>query len=948
MKVRNIFALLLFTSLLFHCSAPERTSTSSNDLFEGFVNPPAEAKPFLRWWWNGNHINEQEIVRQLDVLQAAGIGGVEINPIAMPPGSADVGTRALTWLSKEWNELLVFAARETNRRGMIADLIVGSGWPFGGEFVQIDETIQRIIPHRILISGGTTIQENERSLYNKAIAVRSPRLLKEKVGTHEVHFVKLVPKGTKDFSEVIDLTDQYKKNKELVYRVPDGEYELVYALLEKSVREVMHGAPGAAGPVMNHYEKDITLAYLNRLKKISEDTGVPLGEIIRALFCDSIELSGANWTDNFEEIFYQEYQYRMEPYYSVVFYDPYQGYDDEKYDAEFMDKVRRVRHDYNRLLVKVFLENFTQVFHDFCNENGMLSRYQAYGTPFLMGMMEGNMIADIPESNNWIYSGDAMQDEHWKWNQGHGYMIWNLYASSGGHLTRRKIISNEAMTNTRGVFKTSLDEIKQHDDMNFVTGMNHAVLHGYNYSPVEAGFPGWIRYGSYFSEQNTWWPYFIKWADYNARLSYLFQESDPVKNIAIIGPQSDVWSDNGLYRVPFHMTPWYCYRLWEPISQAGNSCDYITESIVQQANVSQGRISYGPMSYQAIILTSIESMEPQTATALQEFVKGGGKLVIVDGAPRRSVSMNSAGEGDATVKRVFSELINNNPERVFSLNAPRSQNELLSWTKNMLSKMNIDADVKIDNPDISMYQIRKKAGDLDIYFFTNTNRLKPMSFNASFPTGNKIPWVWNPETGTRSVYPYGNQRDQFNIQLQPLQSLLLVFDPKMSGKQDETIMIKPGDEVVRISGPWKVSFKHMNGRQFERDFKELVDFGTSNDNELNTFAGTVTYSTTFRSDGSGEWLELGKVNKGVTEVFVNGKKAGINWYGRPLFRVEGLLVNGDNKLEIKYTTVLSNYAMSLKDNPTAQIWTEGFELIPMGLEGDVKILNNVKLEVRGS
>jgi hypothetical protein len=247
-----------------------------------------------------------------------------------------------------------------------------------------------------------------------------------------------------------------------------------------------------------------------------------------------------------------------------------------------------------------------------------------------------------------------------------------------------------------------------------------------------------------------------------------------------------------------------------------------------------------------------------------------------------------------------------------------------------------------------MYQIRKKAGDLDIYFFTNTNRLKPMSFNASFPTGNKIPWVWNPETGTRSVYPYGNQMDQFNIQLQPLQSLLLVFDPKMRGKQDETIMINPGDEVVRISAPWKVSYKHMNGRQFERDFKELVDFGTSNDNELNTFAGTVTYSTTFRSDGSGEWLELGKVNKGVTEVFVNGKKAGINWYGRPLFRVEGLLLNGDNKLEIKYTTVLSNYAMSLKDNPTAQIWTEGFELIPMGLEGDVIILNNVKLEVRGS
>jgi hypothetical protein len=64
------------------------------------------------------------------------------------------------------------------------------------------------------------------------------------------------------------------------------------------------------------------------------------------------------------------------------------------------------------------------------------------------------------------------------------------------------------MTNTRGVFKASLEEIKRHDDMNFITGINHSVLHGYNYSPAMAGFPGWVRFGSYFNEHNTWWPYF--------------------------------------------------------------------------------------------------------------------------------------------------------------------------------------------------------------------------------------------------------------------------------------------------------------------------------------------------------------------------------------------------------------------------------------------------------
>ncbi len=84
------------------------------------------------------------------------------------------------------------------------------------------------------------------------------------------------------------------------------------------------------------------------------------------------------------------------------------------------------------------------------------------------------------------------------------------------------------MTNTQGVFKASLEEIKQHDDMNFITGINHSILHGFNYSPPEAGFPGWIRYGAYFSEQNPWWPYLHKWVDYNARLSFVFQNSEPL------------------------------------------------------------------------------------------------------------------------------------------------------------------------------------------------------------------------------------------------------------------------------------------------------------------------------------------------------------------------------------------------------------------------------------
>ena len=60
----------------------ERQNLSMDKIYEGFRTPPPEARPFVRWWWNHNQVEEKEILRELDVLKAAGIGGVEINPIA--------------------------------------------------------------------------------------------------------------------------------------------------------------------------------------------------------------------------------------------------------------------------------------------------------------------------------------------------------------------------------------------------------------------------------------------------------------------------------------------------------------------------------------------------------------------------------------------------------------------------------------------------------------------------------------------------------------------------------------------------------------------------------------------------------------------------------------------------------------------------------------------------
>lgn len=938
--MNNKLLLTIVAIVIFNSVIANTISDDSNALFDGFVTPPAQARPFVRWWWNGDHISADEIKREINVIHAAGLGGVEINPVAMPIEAINIGTKPVAWISKEWNELVAFAAKETKKKGMIADLIVGSGWPFGGEFLKTDETIQRVITNSTTYSGGEQINENTNSLIQKALTAVTDKK-KIKALSNEILFVTLIPVNTNGKMHVVDLTNKLAGDVQLIYDIPEGKYRMVYGILQRGYRKVTLGAIGAAGYVMNHYSKEITLTYLNRLKKISEDTGIPLSELFRALFCDSIELAGANWTDGFAETFFQTYKYRIEPYFPFVFYDANQGYDSTIYKGKFQDDIKRVRYDYNSLLVKVFLSNFTRTFKKFCTENGVLCRYQAYGSPFLMGIMEGNMIPDIPESNNWIYlAGTDMNAQEWSWKQSVGYMIWNLYASSGGHLTGKKIVSCEAMTNTGGVFKTTLEDIKRHDDMNFITGITHTILHGFNYSPPEAGFPGWVRYGSYFSEQNTWWPYFPKWADYNARLSYVFQNSQAVKNIAILGPTGDLWTNTGLTRTPFHIEPWYCYRLWESLSQAGSSCDYISEKIIQEGEVGKGTFNFGPMSFQAIFLCSYQSMEPKTALALMKFVKEGGKLVAIDGIPTRSLSNMNANVGDSIVKMAFEEIEKKSPERFFRLHSPKFEADLLTWTENVLKQISINQDIVINVPDKNVFQIRNKQGERDIFFFVNSNLTKTAVLKAQFPVNGKTPWLWNPENGTRKVFPYTKSKNELTIELQGLESMLLVFEPARDGKSSKVASgIRIGNKIKTLDNPWQVKFVHTNDTSFERDFKKLFDFGTDKDEQLSTFAGVVTYTTTFNSGQTKGWLELGKVNKGISEVYLNGKQIGVNWYGRPLFCLDNALLKGENRLQIKYTTVLSNYCRSLNDNPTAMRWAKGYKDIPMGLEGDVTIFS---------
>ena len=68
----HLLALLLL-------SLPGARAQSSPDaLREAFANPPDNARIMMRWWWFGPAVTKPELQRELEQMKAAGIGGVEV------------------------------------------------------------------------------------------------------------------------------------------------------------------------------------------------------------------------------------------------------------------------------------------------------------------------------------------------------------------------------------------------------------------------------------------------------------------------------------------------------------------------------------------------------------------------------------------------------------------------------------------------------------------------------------------------------------------------------------------------------------------------------------------------------------------------------------------------------------------------------------------------------
>ena len=973
-QLKPLLLLIGFGLLLCQCQ-PKNEGLSTEQLYAEFQQPASEYRPFVRWWWNGDKVEADELVRELRLLKEVDIGGVEINPIAFPSYCDSLGKTSLQWLSPEWIDMLKVCFDEADSLDMTCDLLVGSGWPFGAEFLNENERAQIVVNYAETVTGPTTLTIVRDSLCEKAMPkVSSPY----KGNTKELMLLRLYPNPATSIDDGTTIWTALRQaqgpqlDSIFTIEVPEGEYTLAALVKINGFLEVINGAPGAAGPVLDHFNTEAVNRYLyNMSDKIEAQIG-PLKGNIRALFTDSMELEGANWTNDMAEEFEHRYGYDITDYLpfilfkigsmgSALNYNPVVPVTDD-----FQKEIQRARYDFEDFKAQLMQERFTNTYLAWCHHLGVKARAQAYGRGFYP--LENAMGYDIPEGESWTTNwlrhkpGEEMSETDYR--RGRAYTMVNKFVSSAAHLAGNRTVSCEEMTNTYTVFNMTLEQLKIGGDQSAMSGITHSVFHGFNYSPnLEVDFPGWLRYGAFYSERNNWWPCFHLYNEYKARLSYALQHGTYYADIAILNPENDMWSTIGMQNEPFPNTTRAPYKtlIWEAINKCGGGVDYVSENIINQSAIKKGNLCFNERKYNTLLLIDVENLHPETADQLLRFVETGGKILCIDTIPYQSLGLPQRHtENDSLVKTTMDKVMQHKDNFVF-VEPPKEG--FIPWYDSLMRQIspfkgargiNLPHYLDIESPDPYVMQNRYTTDDgSEMILLSNSHRYNAHKTRITFSkklTHKRQAQIWDMQTGERFALPLEND-NSYTFDLGPVESVLIVFEK--TNKNLKLPIWQPLHSIIGTMQPtdlsdgWDITLCHsLMHDTITTHFDTLFDLKESE--AYQHFCGTIVYRNTFHhcstdvAPNVSTILDLGLV-EGVSEVFVNGQSVGIQYYGRRLYDLIDALHEGQNDLEVRVTTTMGNYLKTFtrEDNPTTWIYVNhprrDQPLQPMGLLGPVKI-----------
>lgn len=892
---------------------------SSSASAQSWPEATREAKPGVRWWWLGSAVDKKNLQWSMREYAEHGIGAVEITPIYGVQGNQQTGERFtpgknIDYLSDRWMDMLQFTQSQGELQDIEIDMATGTGWPFGGPWVPLEESACKVL------------------FVDTTLIGKKVEHLELQVPERDRKYSKLQKVMAYTRTGAYDVTSAVKDG-QLTWKAPKGqlkkdELRVIAVYVRYGVMKVKRAAPGGEGLVIDHFDRQAVANYLKHIEEAFERTGTPYPH---TFFNDSYEVSEATWTPKFFEEFEKRRGYKLEEHLWKLldgikitkWSNKEQKEKREKDPSDLSHFVIAIGQkelvDYRETLSDLLLENFTEQWTAWAHKHGAITRNQAHGSP--ANLIDCYAAVDIPEIEGFGLSEfgiKGLRTDPGKTRKNDSDYSMFKYAPSAAHVCGKPYTSSETFTWLTEHFRTSLSQLKPDLDLMFCAGVNHMFFHGTCYSPQDDAWPGWKFYASIdMSPTNSIWrdaPYFMQYVE---RCQSFLQWGQPDNDFLVLLPVRDMWQqqqDKLMMQFSIHamgkLAPEFIKTILA-IDRAGYDCDYISERLLMGVTYKNGMLeTKAGTRYKGLIIPGSGKMPETVKTHIEQLKMQGAHIFYnIDAATLQTAAK---------------------PETM--------------------------------KTECGLKAIRRKNDKGYHYFIAN---LTPNDIETIEPlavTFKDAVW-FNPLNG--DITPAVFDNDGLHICLHSGESMILETfnEAHVANESNGAQEFHKDYQTIAVNGPWILSFIE-EAPEVEKTFQldKLQTWEKLDDDSVKVTMGTGVYTTHVQltkqdvKDVAAWQIDLGDVRESA-RVYINGQLIGCAWSVPFVLDCQQTLKAGDNELRIEVTNLPANRIADLDrrgvkwrkmeeinvvDINYKKTTYDQWEPVPSGLNSEVKLIKYTK------
>ncbi len=838
----------------------------AQELRKGFLNPPPDARPMMRWWWFGPAVVKPELGKELRTMAANGIGGVEIQPVyPLALDNPAKGIRNLRYLSPEFLGDVSFANQTARTLGLRVSITLGSGWPYGGPHTPLALAAGQLrviaVPASAATNGGPHLAAGE-SLIATFLVSGAPESLSSTTA-RQIEPGKPLPASAAGDS-------------------------VLYFIASHTGQQVKRAAYGAEGYVLDHFSRAAIDRHL-------ADVATPLVNAFGSqppysVFSDSLEVVGSDWTPDLPAEFKRQHGYDLIPHLPELV-------------AGGTPEAEAVRHDWGQTLSELIRENYLTPLAQFAQAHHTLFRSQTYGQPAVT--LADEAVAQLPE-------GEGPQ---WR---SFSFARW---ATSAGHLYGRNVISAETWTWLHSpAFRATPLDMKAEADRMFLIGINQFVGHGWPYSPPQAGEPGWAFYAAaVFNNHNPWFPVMPDVMRYMTRVSWLLRQGKPANDVALLLPEDDAQAAFSLGHVSVtdEMKKRISPELMGAILDAGYNVDYIDAATINKLS---------DIPYPVLVIPGTERIPLAAYRRIERYAMAGGHVIAVGRLPSLAPGLLEQGNSPA-VAATSARLFRNAGHLGVAV---ESISELAGALHRALppdiettGQMDDVGFIHRKLADADIYFVANTS-NLPV---DGTISFRPDRCDGNPAKTQPVRgWVeaWDPDTGNIIEARQAEcMKTRMQLVLAPYESRIFVL--KDHAPQDTATFAPPAapaheKEIENLDSGWSIRFdkeptaakltsliswteipgrQHFSGEaEYTRSFA-IPEATKAMSRMVLDFGKGLPIANDRPPDASGMHALLEPPIREAAIVYVNGKRAGSLWH--PPYRIDitALVHRGENRIEVR-------------------------------------------------